>query len=132
MSLFADDATDRRTRGALSAPARIVHLAGDVDMSNAKRHGDALCEIVDQCPDSVVVVNCAHLTFLESQGLAMMHRVHKCGTAIGTAVVWRGLDGHQRKVLQITGLDTELFLDGIRDAGARMPGPSPAPDSPPR
>jgi hypothetical protein len=35
-------------------------------------------------------------------------------------VVWRGLDAHQRKVLHITGLDTVLFLDGIRDAGARM------------
>lgn len=122
MSLFADDAARYAAHRAPSAPARIVHLAGDVDMSNAKRHGDALCEIVDQCPDSVVVVNCAHLTFLESRGLAMMHRVHRRGTAIGTAVVWRGLDNHQRKVLQITGLDTELFVDGIRDAGARMPG----------
>jgi anti-anti-sigma factor len=122
MSLFAND--------ALSGPARIVHLAGDVDMSNAKRHGDALCEIVDQCPDAVVVVNCAHLSFLESQGLAMMHRVHQRGTAHGTAVVWRGLDAHQRKVLHITGLDTELFLDGIKDAGTRMLEHSPAPEAP--
>jgi anti-anti-sigma factor len=121
MSLFASDTT--------GGTARIVHLAGDVDLSNARRHGDALCEIVDESPDSVVVVNCAHLTFLESQGLAMMHRVHRRGTAIGTAVVWRGLGAHQRKVLQITGLDTELFIDGIKDAGARMPAQSPTPDS---
>ena len=122
MALFAND--------ALSGPARIVHLAGDIDMSNAKRHGDALCEIVYQCPDAVVVVNCAHLSFLESQGLAMMHRVHQRGTANGTAVVWRGLDAHQREVLHITGLDTELFLDGIKDAGTRMLERSPTPEAP--
>jgi hypothetical protein len=59
----------------------------------------------------------------------MMCRVHRHGTAIGTIVVWRGLDAHQRKVLQITGLDTELFLDGIRDAGARMLEDARGPDS---
>ena len=84
-------------------------------MRNAAEHGDALCELVDRAQAPTLVVNCARLTLLESRGLAMMQRVHRRGCERGTEVVWRGLRPLHRRVLEITGLDTVLFLDGSPD-----------------
>ena len=91
----------------------VVHLAGDIDLANAEEHQQELCRLVDDADAPAMVVNCAHLELLESQGMAMMHRVHMHGVANGVTVVWRGLGPHQRRLLELTALDRYLVLSLI-------------------
>jgi anti-anti-sigma factor len=91
------------------ADARMV---GDIDLANAQTQGDDLCALLDRYEAPVFVVDCTDLDLLESQGMAMMHRVHRHGTDRGVEVVWVGLATRHRRILEIAGLDGVVVLDG--------------------
>jgi anti-anti-sigma factor len=105
MSLFASHSAE------LHGDVRVVHLAGEIDLANAARHGDALRQVIDENRGGTVVVNCAHLEFIDSRGLAMMYRVAAYARSAETRVVWRGLSRHQRRLFELTGLTRLLSLE---------------------
>jgi anti-anti-sigma factor len=87
-----------------------ARMEGDIDLANAEILGDDLCALVDACEAPVFVVDCRDLDLLESQGMAMMHRVHRHGAERGIEVVWDGLAPRHRRILEIAGLDHFMVL----------------------
>ena len=85
-------------------------VAGDVDLANAELQADDLCALLDRCDARVFVVDCRDLDLLESQGMAMMHRVHRHGVERGIEVVWDGLAPRHVRILEIAGLDQFVVL----------------------
>ena len=81
---------------------RIFALSGELDVSSSR----GLAEQLQGPPGSLVVVDLAELTFMDSSGLGAIHSArrlaHKNG---GTLVVARPQPAVHR-VLELTGLDT--------------------------
>ena len=88
----------------------VLCLIGDVDLANAGDHGDELCSVLDGLETDVLHVDCSQLDLLESQGMAMMVRVHRHGVERNIAVVWDGLAPRHHRVLELTGLGDYLSL----------------------
>src|SRR5271165_6388323 len=86
----------------------IVHLAGELDMSNVDAVGSALADVIDRDPE-LLVFDLADLTFMDSSGLALLlHAVHRAGSLEvrrPTEIV--------RRVIDATGLSETL---GVRPA----------------
>jgi anti-anti-sigma factor len=102
-------------RRDVGRPAPAYRLAdarveGDIDIANAEAHGDDLCALLDQCETPVFVVDCSDLELLESQGMAMMLRVHRHAAEHGIEVVWDGFAPRHRRILEIAGLDHFVVL----------------------
>jgi anti-anti-sigma factor len=85
-------------------------LEGDVDVANASRIGDELIGLVASGQSSIVVL-CAHVTFVESRGLAMMARVQRFAEDNGCDLTWRGLPLHVLRSMHVTGLDRYLRIE---------------------
>jgi anti-anti-sigma factor len=94
----------------------VVALIGDVDLANARMHGDLLCRLLDLGHEPELVVDCSELEFLDSQGLAMMYRVHRHGVAHGTPVRWVEMSDRHRRLLQLTGLEGHLDVAPVEGA----------------
>jgi anti-anti-sigma factor len=97
------------------ADARVV---GDIDLANAETHGDDLCALLDECESPVFVVDCSDLDLLESQGMAMMLRVHRHAAERGIEVVWDRLAPRHRRILEIAGLDHFVVLGERRSSAS--------------
>jgi anti-anti-sigma factor len=106
---------DRSASAYRLADARV---AGDIDLANAETQGDDLCALLDRYDATVFVVDCSDLELLESQGMAMMHRVHRHGAGRGIEVVWEGLAPRHVRILEIAGLDHLVVLGGDRPGAA--------------
>src|SRR5690349_17714492 len=93
-------------------------LVGDIDLANAGGHGDELCALLDALDASALHIDRSRLDLLESQGMAMMVRVHRHGAERSIDVVWDGLAPRHRAVLELTGLGRYLRLgpDGAATA----------------
>jgi anti-anti-sigma factor len=96
--------TDPDSLGAAEIP-----LEGDIDVTNAGRIGDELCELVSR--HQAVVVVCADVTFVESRGLAMMARVQRFADEAGCELTWRDLPLHLHRTLHVSGLDDYLRIE---------------------
>jgi anti-anti-sigma factor len=103
-------ATDGASRRASSYRLADAQVQGDIDLANAEIQGDDLCALLDAYDAPMFVVDCNDLDLLESQGMAMMHRVHRYGAERGIEVVWEGLAPQHRRILEIAGLDHFLVL----------------------
>lgn len=93
-----------------------ARVEGDIDLANAAIQGDDLCALLDQCEAEAFVVDCSELDLLESQGMAMMHRVHRYGAERGIEVVWDGLAARHLRILEIAGLDHFVVLGDGKSA----------------
>lgn len=99
------------TLASADAPgSTTVHLAGDIDVSNATEIGDELIELVNEGHDTIVVV-CSDITFVESRGLAMMARVQRSADETGCRLSWRGFSVHVLRTIHVSGLDRYLRIE---------------------
>lgn len=116
--LYVDDRGERAGAPTVNGDEPILCLVGDVDLANASGHADELCAVLDQLAARVLHIDCSRLDLLESQGMAMMVRVHRHGLERKIQVVWDGLAPRHRRVLDLTGLGGYLQLgpDGASDA----------------
>jgi anti-anti-sigma factor len=101
----------------------VVYLIGDVDLVNAAAHGDLLCRLLDLGHGPELVVDCHQLEFIDSQAMAMMHRVHRRGVERGTRVRWTGLSPRLVRLLELTGLAGHLDVAHDDDQGAARSNP---------
>jgi len=92
------------------AGSTTVHLAGDIDVSNAGIIGDDLVELVASGSSSIVVI-CSEITFVESRGLAMMARVQRYADDNGCTLTWRGFPLQVLRSMHVTGLDRYLRIE---------------------
>jgi anti-anti-sigma factor len=88
-----------------------VSLVGEIDLTNARAHGDLLCRVLDLGAGATLLVDCGQIAFLELSGMAMMQRVHRHGIMHGTTVRWVGFSPAHRRLLELAGLDRRLHLD---------------------
>jgi anti-anti-sigma factor len=96
--------TDPEARDTAEVP-----LEGDIDVSNASRIGDELCDLASR--HRAVVVVCTKVTFVESRGLAMMARVQRFAEESGCELTWRELPLHVHRTLHVSGLDDYLRIE---------------------
>jgi anti-anti-sigma factor len=88
----------------------VVSLQGEIDISNADQVWAALVEALTAWTGDVVV-DFAEVSFLDSQGVNALLRVHKdCDFDAGRLSI-RSPQPHARAVLEMTGLDTILRID---------------------
>jgi anti-anti-sigma factor len=87
-----------------------IHLAGDIDVTNASTIGEELTDLVASGKDSIVVM-CSAITFVESRGLAMMARVQRFAEDHDCDLIWRGLPLHVLRSMHVTGLDRYLRIE---------------------
>jgi anti-anti-sigma factor len=90
-----------------------LRLAGEADVSTAPILRDALARGVGSGA-SVVVVDAAELTYLDSSGLSCLAAACKDAADAGSRLVLRHPTAIVRRVLEITELDT-LLLDAAFD-----------------
>jgi anti-anti-sigma factor len=88
----------------------VVSLQGEIDISSADQVWAALVEALTAWTGNVVV-DFAEVSFLDSQGINTLLRVHKdCDFDAGRLSV-RAPQPQARKVLEMTGLDTILRIE---------------------
>src|SRR5690242_10683591 len=90
--------------------ATVVHLDGDIDVSNANDIAERLCDVIDRGQE-MVVVECSAVRFVESRGLAMMARVQRSADDAGCRLTWRALPLSVLRTLHVSGLDTYLRIE---------------------
>jgi anti-anti-sigma factor len=88
----------------------VVALHGEIDMDTADQVWAAMIEALTAWTGQVVV-DFTGVSFLDSQGIATLLRVHKdCDFDPGRLTV-RSLQAQPRKVFELTGLDTILRIE---------------------
>jgi len=88
----------------------IVHLEGDIDVSNAGEIGERIGQVLEG-NHVEIVVDCSGVTFVESRGLAMMARVQRSAEDAGRRLAWRGFSLQVLRTLHTSGLDTSLEIE---------------------
>jgi anti-sigma B factor antagonist len=88
----------------------VLTVGGEVDVLTADQLRAALNESLTLW-EGQVVVDFAGVSFLDSQGIAALLRVHKdCGLDPGRLTI-RSPQPQARKVFELTGLDTILRIE---------------------
>jgi anti-sigma B factor antagonist len=95
-------------RIASSDATATVRLSGDVDMASAPRLRSLLEELVDSGTKRIVL-DCRSLSFLDSSGIGVLVAAR---TRMGddSELVLESPPSHVRKVLDITGMDSQLTV----------------------
>jgi anti-sigma B factor antagonist len=86
----------------------IVSVAGEVDLSTSPPLRDALEQAVAQGPS--VVVDLSEVTFLDSTGLGDLVRAKEAARSLGGELNLVLTQPRIRRVLEITGLDSEFVI----------------------
>ena len=86
----------------------LVVVSGEVDMSCAAR----LAECLVQFANGNVIVDLSAVDFIDSSGLAALVAAHKRITQRGDQLVVHGMSSMALRVMEITGLDHVLNLNG--------------------
>jgi anti-anti-sigma factor len=86
-----------------------IQLGGEIDITNARALGEALCKSLSrrQLP---ITVDLAEVTFIDSSAIAMMLHVHKHAEALDASVSWSNPRPQAWQVLHITGVDQVLRI----------------------
>jgi anti-anti-sigma factor len=89
----------------------VVSVEGEVDMATAPQLTEALGAALES--GRTVVVDVAEMTFIDSQGIKALVDAHKLAGSepLGRLVV-RSPRPQVRKMLEITGLDTRIAIEG--------------------
>ena len=92
------------------SPTLVVRIDGDVDLANAYEIDHRISAAYQPSLDHVVV-DLSATTYLDSAGLAMLVRISSRLTAARAALtVVAPLDSVAHRVIELSGLDTELTL----------------------
>lgn len=83
--------------------ASIVDVEGEIDVLTSPRLKSALAGLVDG-GSSVVVVNLAHVRYMDSTGLGVLVSAMKRIRENSGSIVLSGLNTHLSKIFEITGL----------------------------
>jgi anti-anti-sigma factor len=81
---------------------RLFSLAGELDASSCR----GLAELLQGPPGSLVVVDLAELTFMDSSGLGAVHAARRRAIKDGGTLVVSRPQPAVYRVFQLTGLDT--------------------------
>jgi len=93
-----------------TSPTTVV-LNGEIDLSTSSRLREALMAIA-RSGETSVVVDMAHVTFMDSSGLAALVGPLKRFRRTGGEITLRSPTKGVRKVLEITGLHRVFTIDG--------------------
>lgn len=88
----------------------VVQLSGEIDMSNARRVRDCLLGLGDE----VVIVDCRHVTFMETSALSAFIAAQKQIRQRGGTFVLYGVRAPQLRILELSGL-TDFFDSLVPD-----------------
>ena len=87
----------------------IIDVTGELDVAT----GPQLAAVLDECDDrTTVVVDLAHVTFLDSSGLAVLIKAHKQAVKREASFTVQNPQPNVRKVFEITRLDHLIRVDG--------------------
>ena len=90
----------------------VVHVRGDVDHVDAPKLDEVAAQMLgDGARD--LVIDCRHIDFIDSAGLQAMLRACNQARAQGGTVTLRRPSAFTYRLLQITGIDTMVVIDGI-------------------
>ncbi len=89
----------------------VVHPAGEIDYSSLEPLREALLDARVAGVDHVVV-DLADVTFLDSQGLAVILYAHQRQRSAGGALVLRNARAETMRLLEITNLRTVIEVEG--------------------
>ena len=88
-----------------------IAVAGDIDLTTAaiiRRH----LEHTFRSSPSRLIIDLTKVTFLGSEGVALLIELHKVATALGTVVVLRGTTRRvTHQILRVTGLASMFVVE---------------------
>jgi anti-sigma B factor antagonist len=99
----------------------VISPAGEIDLSVADTLLDTWLRVIRREQPSVVVVDLACVTFLDSAALSALIRLRRCVLAQGGHLLLRGASPRQQLLLRVTALD-DVFPD------AELPHDTGSPD----
>ena len=89
----------------------VLYVAGEVDLATAPRLLQALQAAL--ASDRRVIVDLAGMSFIDSQGIRALLQAFKVSeTGVAERLVLRSLRPQARKLLELTGLDQVLKIEG--------------------
>ena len=91
-----------------------IVLVGEVDLANAGPLEEALAQVIDTKPVSVII-DLAQLSFLDSSGIRCLVNAARGASAVGGHLVVRYPTPTILRALQICGVDELLLYDGSRE-----------------
>lgn len=91
----------------LSTDPPLVSVGGEIDLETADRLREAADELAAVCPEGPLVFDVAHVTFMDSSGLAVLVRL----TVEGRSVVLRDAPPIVRTLVAAASLDEVLALE---------------------
>ncbi|MCK9874714.1 STAS domain-containing protein [Frankia sp. AgPm24] len=108
----------------------VVHPVGDIDYSSLDPLRESLLDArVAGVRD--IVVDLAEVSFLDSQGLAVILFAHQRQRSAGGRLALRHLNEDTNRLLHVTNLTTVIAVDddlpAVSAASASAAGPAPAP-----
>ncbi|WP_420840664.1 STAS domain-containing protein, partial [Candidatus Frankia nodulisporulans] len=108
----------------------VVHPVGDIDYSSLDPLRESLLDArVAGVRD--IVVDLAEVSFLDSQGLAVILFAHQRQRSAGGRLALRHLNEDTNRLLHVTNLTTVIAVDddlpAVSAASASPAGPAPAP-----
>ena len=89
-----------------SGSACVVHVTGEIDMATAPTLDECLTGLAGD-----TVVDFSGVTFMDSNGVAILARAMKRASDHNVTFSVRGLRPAQRHILEITGLGEHLTLE---------------------
>ncbi|MDT4976743.1 MAG: hypothetical protein QOG98_2501 [Pseudonocardiales bacterium] len=95
------------TRGGVSQLA----LAGDVDIACADELTARAMDAINTASAETLVLDLAQVTFMDSNGIGTLFRIHTACAESGKQMVLRAVPRYVRDVLKITGLDLVISIE---------------------
>lgn len=83
----------------------IAVLSGEIDHHCARPMRAEIDEKIEQCQPSVLVLDFAGVTFMDSSGIGLIMGRHRSMEEIGGEVIIRNPPQHIRRVMRISGME---------------------------
>jgi len=95
----------------LEQTSHLTVLAGDIDMETVPSAEAKLVSALTHENCVYLRVDCSGITFLDSQGLALMLRMQRIGEENGTRLVWMDPPRNMLRVIQSAGLSEHFRVE---------------------
>ena len=101
----------------VTAPDEVtLTLAGELDFATAERAFGYVQDAIDRHRGSIVL-DLASLSFCDARGLGALVRMNRYAERLGRALRLISLPPQLEKIIRITGLDREFYVDQRDPAG---------------
>jgi anti-anti-sigma factor len=100
-----------RIAGAMRGDEVVITLGGEVDAATCPRIVEFVEFEVQACP-TVLTIDMAQVTFVDSSGLALLVRAHRWVSEFGGRIVVRSPSPQFLRLLEITGVDAVITVEG--------------------